>query len=93
MWKHLDTISLVHLVSPEPHTAIPEKWRLPGEFNNAGMIIEAVPRRSRDPVNFGECDGRTDASVSPSPIDINDRFSRERKEHMRLKISEDDMEL
>jgi hypothetical protein len=55
--------------------------------------IPFLTSRCSVPVNFGEVDGLVGASNSPLAIDVDDKFSREGKEHIRSKISDDWMEM
>ena len=96
--QQADTKVVIDSKSSARHpTKMLAKWRPPGRATNRRMSDRIPPpiTRQRAPVNFGDVDGRVDvsASSSPSPIDISERASREGKEQMKLKTSEDGMEL
>ena len=75
-------------------TQISVKWRPPGRAINRNTLdfIPHLITRRRNPVNLGDVDGKVDVPAPPFPVDATNRSSREGKEQMRSKTSEDGME-
>ena len=92
--EHLSTKSLVHSMSSIRHDIeMQEKWRPPGRSNNrhtSGRILAQCALNWRVPVSFGEVEGTANPpSGSFCAKENSDKSSREGKEQMKLKTSED----